>query len=348
MIFRGTDHDVKMRISILRFVMIFGIVVLHTPEYVNIANIGSSWFDLTKAFFQSAVFRCTVPILTCISGYLLFGSEIDTNVKKLAKKKFKTLLIPFLTCNALLAVLLFILQSQYKLNISYQLYPFSAGTMLDAAFGLTQGPVNYPLNFVRDLLVLMMLAPLIGYLLRRTALLGLLAVFLVFWLNIDGYLILRSEMPIMFYLGGMAAVKKWNVKMLDAHAGTCFFLFLLACIAVVYFKIENTTYLRLISPLLVWPATALISNSSWGHWLAKQAKYSFFIFLLHAPVLLASFALYKRFASEMPYEIYWFATPLITTWLLVKTYQFGMAFMSTGFSRIFGIRPAQAGLLAQP
>ena len=328
--------------------MIFGIVVLHTPEYVNIVDIGSGWFDLTKAFFQSAVFRCTVPILTCISGYLLFGSGIDANFKKLAEKKFKTLLMPFLTCNALLAVLLFILQSHYKLTTSYQLYPFSIKTMLDAAFGLTKGPVNYPLNFVRDLMVLMMLSPLLGYLLRHAALPGLLAVFLVFWLNVDGYLILRSEMPIMFYLGGMAAAKKWNVKMLDAHARTCLFLFLLACIGIVYFKIGNTTYLRLISPLLVWPATALISNSAWGRWLAEQAKYSFFIFLLHAPVLLASFAFYKRFAPEMPYEIYWFATPLLTTWLLVKTYRFGMAFMATGFSRFFGIRPAQAGLLNRP
>ena len=337
-----------MRLSILRFVMIFGIVVLHTPHYVNIAEIGSGWFDLTKAFFQSAVFRCTVPILSCISGYLLFGSGIDMNARKLAAKKFKTLLIPFLTCNVLLAVLLFALQSQYKLTTSYQLYPFAVGTMLDAALGLTRDPVNYPLNFVRDLLVLMMLSPLLGYLLRRAALPGLLAVFLVFWLNIDGYLILRSEMPIMFYLGGLAAVKKWNVKILDAHARTCLFLFLLACIGVVYFRIGNTMYLRLVSPLLVWPATALISNSASGRWLADRAKYSFFIFLMHAPLLLLSFALYKRFAPQVPYEIYWFATPLMTTWLLVKTYQFGMAFMSTSFSRIFGIRPAQAGLLGRP
>src|SRR4051794_14070531 len=109
------DVDVKTRINILRFVMIFGIVVLHTPEYVNIADIKAGWFDLTKAFFQSAVFRCTVPVLTCISGYLLFRSSLDTNIQLLSSKKFRTLAVPFLTCNGLLAAVLYVIQSQYKL-----------------------------------------------------------------------------------------------------------------------------------------------------------------------------------------------------------------------------------------
>lgn len=342
------DADVRARISILRLVMIFGIVVLHTPEYVNIADLGPGWFDLIKAFFQSAVFRCTVPVLTCISGYLLFSSEIDTNVKKLAAKKFWTLAIPFVTCNALLAIALYVVQSHYKMSTSYQLYPFDLGTMLDAAFGLTKGPVNYPLNFVRDLLVLMMLAPLLGAMLRQAAVPGLVLVVLIFWLNMDGYLILRSEMPIMFYIGGMAAVKNWNIKRLDKYAKPCLLFFMAACVAVVWFRIANTTALRIVSPVLIWPASALLSNTKSGQWLAARAKYSFFIFLLHAPLLLTSFMLYKHFSSQIPYEGYWLLTPLITTWVLVKLYKLGMASMSGSFSRIFGIRTMQAGLLGRP
>lgn len=71
------DQDIAHRIDLLRFVMIFGIVILHTPQYVNIADVGTGWFDLFKAFFQSAVFRCTVPVLTTISGYLLFKAGFD-------------------------------------------------------------------------------------------------------------------------------------------------------------------------------------------------------------------------------------------------------------------------------
>jgi succinoglycan biosynthesis protein ExoH len=326
--------------------MIFGIVVLHTPEYVNIANVGSGWFDLTKAFFQSAVFRCTVPVLTCISGYLLFGASLDTNVKLLFSKKFKTLFVPFLTCNGLLAVVLYVMESHYKLPVSYQLYPFDLGTALDAAFGLTKGPVNYPLHFIRDLFILSMLSPLLGMLLRRSPVLGLVLVTLIFWFNIDGYLILRKEMPIMLYLGGMAAVQHWNIKRLDQYAALCLTIFFILCGGVVFFKIANTTYLRLVSPMLIWPATALLSNTKVGAWLARKAKYSFFIFLLHAPVLLASFMLYKQLAAHVSYQLYWFITPACITCLLIALYKFGMAYASVNFGRAFGMQTIKVNVPA--
>ncbi|MDB5852402.1 MAG: Acyltransferase family protein [Herminiimonas sp.] len=334
------DPDVKNRISILRFVMIFGIVVLHTPTYVNIANVGSGWFDLTKAFFQSAVFRCTVPMLTCISGYLLFRSGLDRDFRKLWLKKCRTLLIPFLVCNSLLALFVYIIQAEAKLPMSYQLYPFNLGTMLDAAFGLTTSPVNYPLNFVRDLFILMILAPLFGLVLRRSPFAGLVLVVPVFWFNIDGFLIVRNEMPIMFYIGGMAAVQNWNIKRLDRYAGLCLVLFLALCVSVIYFKATNTTYIRFVAPILLWPASALFSDTKAGYWLARKSRYSFFIFLLHAPLLMVSFVLYKQLAPHVPYALYWFLTPVAVTCFLITAYKLGMAYTSVSFTRVFGARTA--------
>ena len=341
------DPDVATRIDLLRFLMIFGIVVLHTPQYVNIADVGSGGFDLFKAFFQSAVFRCTVPVLTTISGYLLFKAGLDRDCRKLAGKKIRSLAIPFLTCNGLLAAGVYLIQSQYKLPITYQLYPFNAGVMLDATLGLTQGPVNYPLHFIRDLFILALLSPLFGMLLRRAAFPGLLLLTVIFWFNFDGYLILRKEMPIMFYIGGMVAVKDWNVRRLDRHARLCFIIFLTLCASIVILKIQNTTYLRLVSPLLVWPATSILSNTPAGKWLARRAKYSFFIFLLHAPLLLASFMVYKQFLPFLPYEIYWFAAPFVVTGSLIAIYKAGMMHGSINFCRLFGIPSARLGVAAK-
>jgi len=331
------DPDIATRIDLLRFIMIFGIVVLHTPQYVNIADVGSGWFDLLKAFFQSAVFRCTVPVLTTISGYLLFNEGLDQNYRKLAAKKVRSLAIPFLTCNGLLALMLYLIQSEYKLPVSYQLYPFNAGIMLDAALGLTQGPVNYPLHFIRDLFVLTLLSPLLGLLLRRAAFSGLLLITMIFWFNFDGFLVLRKEMPIMFYLGGLVAIKNWNLRCLDRHARLCVALFLALCASIVIFKVQNTTYLRLVSPLLVWPAASMLSSTPAGMWLARRAKYSFFIFLLHAPVLLASYMVYKQYLAFLPYELYWFSAPFIVTGPLIAIYKFGMLYGSLNFCRLFGI-----------
>lgn len=341
------DPDIATRIDLLRFVMILGIVVLHTPQYVNIADTGTGWFDLVKAFFQSAVFRCTVPVLTTISGYLLFKGGLDRDYRKLVGKKIRSLAIPFLTCNVLLAATLYLIQSAYTLPVSYQLYPFNAGIMLNGALGLTQGPVNYPLYFIRDLFILTLLSPLLGLLLRRAAFSGLLLLTVIFWFNFDGFLILRNEMPIMFYMGGLVAIKDWNVRCLDRHARLCVVLFLTLCASIVIFKIQNTTYLRLVSPLLVWPAASMLSNTPAGKWLARRAKYSFFIFLVHAPVLLASFMAYKQFLAFLPYELYWFAAPFIVAGSLIAFYKFGMMYGSINFCRLFGIPAARLKMVAK-
>lgn len=50
------DNEISTRISILRFVMILGIVILHTPLYVPIAQVGSGVFDSIKAFFRVPCF----------------------------------------------------------------------------------------------------------------------------------------------------------------------------------------------------------------------------------------------------------------------------------------------------
>jgi len=58
------EDEVRERISMLRFLMIFGVVLLHTPPFVPIKEVGGGTFDLLKSFFQNAVFRTTVPVLT--------------------------------------------------------------------------------------------------------------------------------------------------------------------------------------------------------------------------------------------------------------------------------------------
>jgi fucose 4-O-acetylase-like acetyltransferase len=65
--------------------------------------IGDGWFNLTKAFFQLAVFRTSVQVLTVISGYLLFKSCIDQEPVCCLTKKARTILIPFLCFNLPLA-----------------------------------------------------------------------------------------------------------------------------------------------------------------------------------------------------------------------------------------------------
>jgi len=318
------DTNVRDRFNLLRFVMIVGVVMLHTPEYVPITEVGSDWFSLTKAFFQNALFRTTVPVLTFISGYLVFQAKLDLAPMKLLAKKSRSLLLPFLVFNLSVLVAAWLAQTHAGIVLSRDLAGFDPAIWLDAAFGLTGSPVNYPLNFLRDMMALMLIAPLMGLLIRGLPFIGLALCFWFFMNNYDGVLVLRDTMPIVFYMGGLAACRKWNLRALDAYAPHCLALFLLFCVAIVYFRIGNTTALRLISPLLVWPASALLMDSRIGPWCARMNKYSFFIFVAHAPVLMLSWQVYKRAGAGMPYPLYWAAAPLLTTVLLVWLYRIGM------------------------
>jgi len=327
------DRDIRDRIALLRFVMIFGVIVLHTPAYVPMAEVGTGWFDLTKAYFQLAVFRATVPVLTVISGFLLFGACLDREPARLFRKKGRTILIPFLFFN--LALLPFALGAELfaGIKLSSSLWPFDAATWLDAAFGISGSPINYPLNFLRDLLVLILLAPAFGWMLRNFAWPGLILVGVVFFSNFDGLLVRRDLMAVLFYVGGMAAVRGWNLRLLDRYAVPCLLAFALACAGMVYFRIADTTYLRLVAPFLIWPAAMLLVGTQAGSWLARMSKYSFFMFLAHAPVLMVTSVVYKRFGDALPYPVYWFLAPVAVTAFLIVIYQLAFAVMP----RLFGI-----------
>ena len=106
---------------------------------------------------------------------------------------------------------------------------------------------------------------------------------LIFLNNLDGALILRDAMPIMFYVGGLAATRRWNLLALDRYALPCLGLLLVLCLCMVHFRIANTTYFRFIAPFLIWPAAALLHDTWLGRWLQAHSRISFFLFLAHAP-----------------------------------------------------------------
>lgn len=332
------QHDISQRIAILRFIMIFGVVLLHTPLYVDIGSVGNDWFSLTKAFFQSAVFRTTTPVLAMISAYLLFNARLDTQLAKLARKKTRTLVVPFLVFNTLMACVVYFWQSHMPLIISYQLYPFQTQEFLNAAIGLAQPPINYPLNFLRDLIVLTALAPLIGLVLRHAPYLGLVAISVIIFTDADGLLILRQSMAIMFYIGGLAATQKWNLRAFDRFAVPCLAAFCMACAYIVWQRVESTLLLRMVAPWLIWPATVYLVGTRLGRWITSLSRYSFFIFLAHAPILLLTWKIYRRAFGFVAYPLYWIAAPLVTVYALILIYRFCMAFLPSEFSAVIGAK----------
>jgi len=314
------DKDISDRIWVTRYVMIIGIVILHLPPYQPLSQVGVSGFDYVKAFFTYGVFRTTVPVLTVMSGFLIFSSSLPLNPRKLLSKKIKSLLIPLIFWNLPLVIVVFFIQKYSILdhNFSAQLFPFETFNWLNSTVGLfANGPINYPLNFIRDLFVITLLSPLLWQMINRFPYIGLVILLIVYYFNLDGNLILRNSMLVSFYIGALAACHKWDLTLLDKYAVLLVGLLLLICAMLVIFKIDNRELFRLVSPFIVWPSMSLIMRSSFKGILLKYADNSFFTFLSHAPIILVIWLIFQKYFPLAPYFVYWFFAPVITVILTV-------------------------------
>ena len=94
--------------------------------------------------------------------------------------------------------------------------------IVEALTGLTRNPINHPLHFLRDMFVLFARWPVLVWLIRRTPLLGLALVALIFIGNIDGQLVRRDTMAVTSYVGLLFGSKTWAIEKLDVHQRLAF------------------------------------------------------------------------------------------------------------------------------
>jgi len=316
---RMLDREISKRIWVTRYVMVIGIVILHLPPYQGLSELDGSIFEYVKAFFAHGVFRASVPVLTVMSGYLIFATKLYTKPVKLLKKKVSTLLIPLIVWNLPLAVLVYLIQrfGLITYDFSLALYPFDAWVWLDANVGLSRIPINYPLNFLRDLFVIALLSPLIGWFLKKAAFTGLAVILVVYYFNLEGGLVLRNSMLVSFYCGALLAYKSYDLKVLDKYAVLCAAVFFIMCLCITLFRIENRELFRLVSPVLIWPAMSLLVNTRIGGWLYRYSGNSFFMFLSHGPLLLALWLVFNKLPIQLPYYIFWLSAPMVTVCLTI-------------------------------
>ena len=308
------DKELSKRIRLTRYLMVIGIVVLHIPPYQSLAELGLAPFEFIKAFFSHAVFRTTVPMLTVMSGYLLFSSKLVAEPLKLWLKKAQSLLLPLILWNIPVVLAIFIIQ-RYQLSgheFSVQLYPAETRHWLNALTGLLDTPANYPLNFLRDLFALCLLAPLFRLLLNYAPYAGFALIALIYFYNLDGPFVLRNSMFISFYLGALIATQRLDIRYLDRFALPLLLLFVLFCVCIVVFDINNREPLRLLAPFMIWPVMSLLVNLRPVLWLNRFADSSFLTFLAHGPLLLLCWLAYSTLLPSAPYPLFWFLAPVFT------------------------------------
>lgn len=205
------------RIKILKFVAIIFVVYIHS--YTTDTNFSEGtltidlpkWLLLIEDLISSTMARLAVPLFFLISSVLLFKNKRD--YKKTIVGKVHTLLIPYLIWNSLWILVFILLQNipftaQYFSGEKTPILQYSVIEWLNLYGVATVYPLDYPLWYIRDLMIVTLFFPIIDKLASKFPKLLFFAVALLTILPID---IPMKRAWLWFTLG--ACIVKLNIHL---------------------------------------------------------------------------------------------------------------------------------------
>lgn len=170
-------------IDVLRFPMAVLVVLLHA-SFMNerdaegdsiFSGFDSSIYEVVDFLFVNSLCAVAVPLFFFISGYLFFckGGQFFGWPSYAAKirRRFGSLFVPYVAWNALVILFLFVVQCMVPSMMSGSnkaIADYSVADYLCSFLSMSwvnpsgiNVPVNGPLWFIRDLMVLCLLSPLV-------------------------------------------------------------------------------------------------------------------------------------------------------------------------------------------
>lgn len=195
---------------------------VHFTEGTLVLNV-PVWLDWMKYLLSQVVARCAVPGFFLLSGILLYrkGFTWAGNLRK----KARTLLVPYLLINTAWIAVYFIAQHIPAFSAFFSkpeniVANWPPVRWVDAYIGFSANengghfPLVYPLWFLRDLMVLNVLAPLLKTLIDRFPRLILMVLVAAMAFNANTHIPILGRDSLVFFSLGYYMVK-YRVHMID-------------------------------------------------------------------------------------------------------------------------------------
>lgn len=225
-------------IECLRFFSVCTVVLLHSdgPPLDGNDDILCHFgiYNTIKILFSEGLCGIAVPILFIISGYLFFvGMEewnMNTWVDKI-KRRGKSLFVPYILWNVIaicfsLSMTLILKGGDASNIVSW--YQNIGGIRAIWDCGTGGLPINFPLWYIRDLMVFVMLAPIIFLFVKRIGIVGLSILFLAYvfdyWIKIPGF---SAKGLFYFALGAYFSIN--NIDFTAFYRNNIFVATIIAC-----------------------------------------------------------------------------------------------------------------------
>ncbi len=206
-------------ISTMRFPLLLMVVLIHCSLRYKIGASGSGYIAENVMYFVSfCVCSIAVPTYFLMSGYLFFGimgKNRNISLKEYGnklRKRFFRLLIPYLLWNLIgFCMMALFMETSLKrffpglnltIDFKYFISCFWSVGDLFTFFQTAGAPVDAPMWFVRDLIILTLLSPLIALIYKYLKFWILIPLTVLFILGIWPHVVGFSLTGILFYMFG--------------------------------------------------------------------------------------------------------------------------------------------------
>lgn len=302
-------NTLSNRISLMRGILTLMVVNIHSINLVVHFQTGdvswgnAPWLTTIEYLLSEVVSRAAVPAFFFISALMLYKKDFLWIEN--AKKKTRSLVVPYLIVNTFWVVVYFVLQSIPSLSAYFTMegYIIRNWDIMGwlKGYGFFSAPLVAPLWFIRDLFVLNLLSIVIKKLIGVAP--GVFAVILLlFWISpFSTHIFCLNKQALCFWCFGYLCVYyRYNIEKIDKFKGPWLILvYLLALVLDVELKnysfnwiIHNTGIIVGVVFWFVYGTT--IKKEHIKKIILLISEYSFGVYLFHQLTLNCINKVYAR------------------------------------------------------
>lgn len=342
-------------IDLLRFVMACLVVMMHaaiglkiseasgTPllcfNYLSLSEIGGG--KIVYVTICRLLSQLAVPAFFFISGYFFFNKYREQSVdvyKAKIETRIKSIVIPYIVWNVLLLCIAFVLgvflqgvslSSIFESNGGLRVFwdcgrETTTANILGIDMPRDRCPIDGPLWFVRDLIMLSLISPVILLLIKYTAKIGLIVMSILMLLNIWlPFTFVTSVGFFFFWLGAFFQVNEVTIfsvnrnRMIIQHVLTA----LILVVAILVYGHNDTADYYLYRLFTIFGIFSLFDIALWivRRYNIKPVRglseCSFFMYAAHQGIILIAI---QKTIQHLPVD----ESPVIE-WLLVSVITIG-------------------------
>lgn len=353
------DQESSLRLKLLRFPPIIGVIYIHA--YGTVISFGGGTVgsahsngltDFIRILISEGLARMAVPLFFLISGYLFFANfrwSHQTYGKKILTR-LRTLLIPYLFWNLLVLAIVALGQAipmAQPYFSDHLVAEYTGYEYLNVILGLKGYPIAYHFWFIRDLMLLVLLAPVIAVILRFAALPFFIAVYIC-WVSDTWPIYAPAAVGVFFFsAGALCGIKGQSLFAFDRFGAVALCAYLPILLADVYwYSAWFNVYLHR-TGLIVGLVAALYST----RWIARQERLknvlvtlggaSFFVYAAHEPMLgIVRTLAFKYIPLGWPYTmlLLYLAIPVLVMAVLVLCHRMLIVLCPRALSVVTGGR----------